>query len=352
MEIEIISSYYGAISRITDPTYHISVIGEDGKLLVANWKEMCRRSANNGASGIREMPFWLEKEQDHIFAPYIYIKGKFDLERFNSVYFENLRQMVDIANSYNMKFYFSLYEACNIKERNNLRNFVPWTNNLQGLKNAWFDQDADKYREIWENRILQLFEGKNVGYELCNEPLDANFKHSGFISYQRLINCGIPDEDIIMGVEWNTQGYRDFRIPFLETYGSPWWEKQKLKWFSTLHNLSEKTFEILNAQECNTHRFWLSVDGRQPKPDQSWWKNSLRNFFKAVSAAPFKNKYAFETMHKKDGDDFDDARGISEIVFEVTGSYPPNFNKFRVSQGKIGGGNDPGDRRRLDRNIN
>ncbi|NIM16270.1 MAG: hypothetical protein GTO45_30100 [Candidatus Aminicenantes bacterium] len=350
MDIEIISSYYGAISRIMDSEYHISVIGEDGKLLGDDWKEMCRRTANNGASGMREMPFWLEKQQDHIFAPYIFTDGKFDLNQFNPLYFENLRKMVDIANSYNLKFYFSLYEACNIKERYGKRDFVPWTNNVQGLRNAWYKRDADDYREAWENKILETFEGKNVGYELCNEPLDMDFQHSGFETYKRLISRDVPDEDIVMGVEWDTREYRNFREPFLETYHDHWWNKQKHKWFSTVHNLSAKTFEKLSLQEGHTRRFWLSADGWHPKPNQIWWENSLRDFFRTVPTAPFKNKYAFETMHKKDEDDFDDARGISEIINEVTGSYPPNFDKFKDDGGNGGdGGRGPRRRRHEDR---
>jgi hypothetical protein len=103
MNIEIISSYCGAISRISDPSYHISVIGEDGKLLEDKWTELCRRSANNGAAGIREKPFRLEKTGDHIFAPYKYVKGKYDLVQFNPVYFQNLRRMVEVSQKRSMK---------------------------------------------------------------------------------------------------------------------------------------------------------------------------------------------------------------------------------------------------------
>jgi hypothetical protein len=108
MNIEIISSYFGAISRISDPSFHISVIGEDGNLQEEKWSELCRRSANNSATGMREMPIWLEKTGDHIFAPYVVVNGKYDLNQFNPVYFQNLGKIVEISNDYNLKFYFSL----------------------------------------------------------------------------------------------------------------------------------------------------------------------------------------------------------------------------------------------------
>jgi hypothetical protein len=289
---------------------------------------MCRRSANNGASGMREMPFWMEKVQDHIFAPYVYVNGKYDLSQFNPVYFQNLRRMVEIANTYNLKFYFSLYEHCNITKRNKSQEFVPWTNNLQGLKDAWYGKDADPFRKAWENKIFETFSGLKVGYELCNEPVGLGIVHSGFESYKHLKSKCIPDEDIVMGVRWDTTEYRKFRAPFLEEYGDQWWKKQKHKWFSTVHHVDKSTFERLNQQEGHTRRFWLSKDGWHPKPNKDWWKKSLIDFFKVVPTAPFKNRYAFEAMHKKDEDDFDDARGISDAIYEVTGDYPPNYNKF------------------------
>ncbi len=328
MNIEIISSFFGAISRISDPSFHISVIGENGNLQEEKWSEMCRRSANNGATGMREMPFWVEKAQDHIFVPYVYVNGKYDLNQFNPIYFENLRRMVEIANTYNLKFYLSLYEQCNITKRNKSREFIHWTNNVQGLKDAWYGKDADPFREAWENKILETFSGLNVGYELCNEPVDEEFPHSGFETYKHLIKKGIPDEDILMGVMWDTREYRKFRKPFLEKYGDKWWGKQKHRWFSTVHGVDEKTFETLNQQEGHTRRFWLSSDGIHPKHDREWWEENLINFFKVVPTAPFKNRYAFEAMHKKDEDDFDDARGISEAIYEVTGNYPTNLGKF------------------------
>ena len=328
MNIEIISSYCGAISRISHPSYHISVIGEDGKLLEDQWSELCRRSANNGAAGMREVPFRLEKTGDHIFAPYKYVKGKYDLDQFNPVYFQNLRRMVEITNTYNLTFYVSLYDRCNIDRSNKKTGFVPWTNNHQGLDDAWYGRDADPFREAWENKIIELFKGLNVGYELCNEPVGLGIVHSGFETYKLLNKKGIPDENIIMGVSWGTREYRKFRQPFLEKYGESWWAKQKHKWFSTVHNIDESTFETLNRQEGHTRRFWLSTDGRHPKPGREWWEESLIDFFKVVPTAPFKNKYAFETVHQKDEDDFDGARGISEAIHEVTGNYPPNYNKF------------------------
>jgi hypothetical protein len=155
--------------------------------------------------------------------------------------------------------------------------------------------------------------------------------HPGFETYKHLKSKGIRDEDIVMGVRWNSnkgREYRKFRAPFLEEYGEQWWKKQKHKWFSTVHHVDKSIFERLNQQEGHTRRFWLSTDGWHPKRNKDWWKRSLVDFFKVVPTAPFKNRYAFEAMHKKDEDDFDDARGISEAIYEVTGNYPPNYNKF------------------------
>lgn len=199
MDIEIIGSFYGAMSRISNPTTHISVIGEDGRLIDHKWAGMCRRMANNGATGLREMPFWLEKYEDHIFAPFFFEDGTFNLARFNPLYFENLRRMAEIANRFNLKFYLSLYEHCNTRKKNNLRPFVPWTNSRQNLKNAWYGSDADGYRRNWERKVFETLDGLKVGYELCNEP-EGDFTRFLLITYLHAVEAGIKDKDIIPGI--------------------------------------------------------------------------------------------------------------------------------------------------------
>lgn len=332
MDIEIISSYYGVISRISDPSYHISVIDENGRLQENVWKEMCRRTANNGATGMREMPFWLEKVEDYRFAPYVFANGVYNLDRFNPLYFENLRRIVEIANLYNLKFYFSIYDDCNIRTRNNLAQFVPWTNCVQRLRHAWYLKDADPFRNAWEEKIVrETLVNLNVGYELCNEPLNKDFEYQGFKTYEHLVQMGVSDRDIVMGVAWETEEYRAFRDNFLEDekkYGEKWWDKQKNVWLSTVHNLDDDVFNKLSEQEGHTRRFWLSVDGIQPKPDKNWWKDRLTKFFNVVPTAPFKNNYAFETMHKNDRDDFDDVCGIVDAVYQHINTYPPNYEKY------------------------
>lgn len=332
MDIEIISSYYGVISRIGDPAVKISVIGEDGRLMEDRWSEMCRRTADNGAAGIREMPFWLVRHEDHVFAPYCFGNGTYDLDRFNPLYFQNLRRVAEIANRFSLKFYLSIYEHCNIRPRNGKREFVPWTNCKQRLSDAWYGEDAAPYRDAWERKVLSVLDGLNAGYELCNEP-DGDFERFLMLTYKHLSALGVKDNDILTGVEFSlddnkNRRYRQFKKLLKDTYGVDWYHKQKHIWFTVIHNMSPADWKELELQEGHTRRFWLSVDGLHPKPGKEWWKRYVETFLTNAPKAPFKNKYAFETMHKRDEDDFDDVLGIVEAVHNVTGEYPPNYRRF------------------------
>jgi hypothetical protein len=326
--IEIVSSYFGAISRIYDSKYDISVIDENMNLEVEKWKEMCRRVANNGASAIRMMPYWPpEKEEDVGYMPYVYRDGKFDLKMFNEKYFSILAEMVEIANSYNMRVYFSMYEACGM--RKDFRQYNPWYNNHQIIQDFRHTGPTfDKCRASWEQKIYTLLEGRNVGYEICNEP--GYGPEALFRVYEGMLKSGIPDTDIVMGVRWDHQLYRVFKNLIVEKYGVEKWAKKKHLIFSTIHHISGETFlEVLNLQEGHTRRYWLSADGLHPKPTAAWWEKMLLEFFKIVPTAPFKNRYAFETMHKiPSEDDFDSALGISRAVYQYTGKWPVNYGKF------------------------
>ncbi|UCH93625.1 MAG: hypothetical protein JSV88_25600 [Candidatus Aminicenantes bacterium] len=323
--IEIVSSYFGAISRISDPVYKISVIDENMELREKLWREMCRRVANNGASAIRMMPFWPpEKEQDVGYMPFVWEEGKYNLDKMRESYFTRLRKMVKIANEY-LKVYFSLYEACGMRKE--FRMFNPWYNNHNNMQDfRRLGLYADKYRGNWERKILITLGGLNVGYELCNEPkfgAEAMFK-----VYKRLRRWKISDENIIMGIEWNTPTYREWRNLIIERWGEEAWVEKKHILFSTVHGLTADIFSDLYLQEGHTRRFWLSVDGLHPKPDADWWEQELLKFFDEVPTAAFKNRYACEAMHKKTEDDFDSAKGISEAIFKHTGKWPKNYGKF------------------------
>jgi hypothetical protein len=327
-QIEIVSSYFGAISRISDPKYDISVIKDDMTVDTEKWREMCRRVSNNGASAIRMMPFWPpEKESDIGYMPYAYLKGKFDLNVFNEKYFQNLTQMVKIANSYGLRVYFSMYEACGM--RNEYRQYNPWYNNHQQVQDfRHIGPVVDDCRANWEQKIYKTLEPYVVYYEICNEPKwgeEALFK-----VYKRMLRQGIQDTNIVMGVEWDTTVYRQFRNLVLEKYGEEALIQKKHLMFSVIHGITEDILlKTLAEQEGHRRRYWLSPDGLHPKPTAKWWEEKLTAFFKLVPTAAFKNMYAIETMHKiPSEDDFDSAVGISKAIFKHTGKWPKNYGKF------------------------
>lgn len=326
--IKIFSSYYGAISRINDPAYNISVIDNNSALDVEKWSEMCRRVANNGANSIREMCYWIEKPTDRDFSPYYFNNGKYYLDNFNQRYFDNLRKMVLIANAYNLTFYFSLYESCGMKPKT--RNVNPWY--LNHNKVTHFNQrKAAQYRIMWENKVLETLSGLKVGYELCNEPT-VDEKDLLFTTFKRLRLRDVAFPEIILGVENETRPYRKFRNLIIEEFGEEEYNKKiKHESFSSIHNVSEKTFKHLELQEGHTRRYFISADGTHPKRNKIWWQTQLTEFFEEVPTAAFRNEYGFEAMHKRMEDDFDSVLGIVEALNHITNRYPENYGRYPVT---------------------
>lgn len=322
--IEIVASYFGSISRIKDPHFQISVINSDHTLNIGKWSEMCRRAAHNGASAIREMCYWLENHYDYHFAPYLMEGGKYRLDHFNPQYFKTLRTMAEIANLYNLKFYFSLYDACGLKRQ--VRNFNPWYSNHNRVSH-FTQARAQRFRLLWVEKVFETLDCLNVGYELCNEPPtgSADMLHATF---QHLQRKRVPYCEIIMGAEWDKATYRKFRKRVIKEMGEKEWNIIKHHSFSTIHNVSRETFEKLSLQEGHTRRFFISADGTHPKRSRAWWQTELKDFFKKVPTAAHKNKYAFEAMHKNRDDDFDSVLGIVHAIQRRTGKYPENYRKF------------------------
>jgi hypothetical protein len=334
--IQIISSYLGAISRISDPSYHISVIKNDNKLDKQKWNEMCRRIANNGALGMREFPFWSEKIEDAGFLPWKLVekngKKSFDLDQFNDIYFDNLSDMVEIANKYKMEFFLSLYDNCGIKK---LSDYNPWTNNIQGLKDFYVaNTDKNiKYLKKWEDEVLNTLTDLNVSYEICNEPRIGG-EQFVYDASCRLREKDVSSSNILTGINYDlfnqNKSYTIFKRILKEKEGEAAYDALKKEWSTCVHNLNDDIFEELKKQKGHTRRFWLSTDGVHPKPDKNWWKKNLKNILPKIGDHAHARWWAFETIHKNDDDDFDSALGIAEplidagYISDIIGDYPIN----------------------------
>lgn len=316
--IEIVGSVFGAMG---DPGQwsEFSCIQDDGHLEEERFAYFMRTFANDGASATREIPFLVD-DRGHIrqvnYMPFHFDekKCKYDLNRFNPVYFNNLRRMATIANRFGMRFYFSIFDRCH-----GLMPHSPWRLNLQDI-DGWYDKKARPYLKTWVLQIIATLRDNVYGIELENEPRDPGFAISGVETMKILKHHGVNDHHILTGIEFmppDNHYYRSFKKE-LRKAGL----YQKKRQFSVVHNVTEHLLEEYKHVQKHTRRYWFSDDGRKPKHNAEWWERHLTKFFsyrRPLRNQAFKKKFAFEHLYRFKDDDIHGVLGIARAYYNATG---------------------------------
>lgn len=335
MSITIVGSYFASISNFRgewERCHQISVLDEYGVLNTSKWRMLCSRIANDGASATRQIPFWSTCEEDHTWMPYHYENGTFDLSRFRSKYFDNLREMAKIANSYNLVFIFSLYDHCHTKNKHVLRAWNPWCNNRQDLENDFYGPDASVYRREWEKRVYKALAGLRVQYEICNEPGGDCYR---FITdtFAHLEQNGVRPDSVICGLEYRFDRdrngrYNDFIKALKKEKGALYTGALEKTWLTAVHGFKEDDFRELKKRGTSGMRFYLSDDGNSPKHDREWFYRNYSQYFRDCPDEAFENRCYIECMFKTVNDDFRAVRGVSRALIEQKGIFPGNWGKY------------------------
>ncbi len=302
IKIEALSSSIGSISRVSDPRYQASAINMEGNLMSDKWAENCRRCADNGATGLRESPYVIENLEDNVFAPYVLDKTSnlYDLGAFNQRYFDNLREMAEIANKYNLTFYFTLYE--NPAEL--YKDMDPWLKNRQEFS-TFTAPEASYYRLLWEKKVIATLENLNVAYVL-NLPPDVSIQ-----TFRHLYNNGINPDDVIIYLPGSSKLPRQY-------------QKLKKKLF-TYHVLGQDSSELTGLSN-GTSIFVTSIGDH--KPNEIQWQEITYKIMARSKNILSTSRYIFEVVHSKKGDDYNAVRGISAGIYKMTGNYTANYTKF------------------------
>jgi hypothetical protein len=109
-----------------------------------------RRLGESGVDYIRLFPFW-----GGMLLPYRKgMSGKFNLDLWNNVYFDELERVVRTAYRYRMGIYFDFFDHCGTKGDN--RYWNPWYSNQNGV-NGIYDTSfkAEQYRIEWIKRAIE-----------------------------------------------------------------------------------------------------------------------------------------------------------------------------------------------------
>jgi len=352
-------SIFGAIS---DPNQwgEFSCLNRDGTLDIEKYSNYIREFANMGCNSTREIPYLITdknykgSKKQRNFLPFIFENGKYNLDKFNQVFFDNLKEMIKSAYRHNMSFQVVIFDRCHGLQKNS-----PWLLNNKNIKN-WYDWNT--YSKDYTIKVLDTLkelkkEIPNVDLliELENEPHLTGFCKSGIETMKLLKEYGYKDNQIELGVsyipnkiEFNENGslklghlFEKFKKSMRKSDPPLYDGTQKADYFSTIHdfgNNSKKVDEICKAV-THTRRLSLSNDGQKPKADKTWWYDTLEPIFETmkISNLGMKNQklWKFEALYrgKLDGtsslrDKIDGISGLSEAYKKVFGTYPANYGKF------------------------
>jgi len=169
------------------------------------WETWCRETANAGGNGIRILPYspWNYPSGavpiERLFNPYLLdqMSGKWNLDRWNNVWFLALGEMVRIADLYNLKIWLALFDNC--QTHHGCERVAPWWTNIQGVR-GYYD---DLPRALkFANEVVDLV-GNRINYELINEGEERG-NMVGAVKwnvavFDKLIAKGIKPETICWG---------------------------------------------------------------------------------------------------------------------------------------------------------
>lgn len=145
------------------------------------------------------------------YTPWTYLEtmNQWDLSSLESQYFANLKRICEILNGKGLSLIFSIYDRCHWDHGGRIPH-SPWLWNVNGITTFWNTRNT-KFNDEYEGRVLTALKGKDVYYELVNEPRQNNLNilvaFTGRL-YTKLLapRWGIPKNRIISGVEYFLDG--------------------------------------------------------------------------------------------------------------------------------------------------
>lgn len=366
------ASLFGAIAD-RNQWEQFSCIRENGTLDRRKYAEYMRIFANDGANATREIPFLVtDKDYDGTakqrnFLPFKWRDGKYDLAAPNPIYFENLKEMIKIANRHNMAFQVSIFDRCHSLNMPD----SPWNLNHQGIK-GYYDWNLlpvtehvfrliNAVRQADKELQAEGFPHIDILWELENEPVSNRFIESGTHAIQLLLEQGFRKDQI----EWGCYYLPGQSMPVVSYKGNGELERDRVfvhflislrkrglfvvdeknndnrNYFATIHNFGanpEVWQEMIEAVP-HSHRMSLSDDGEKVKPGADEWYHRLLPIFQSVGRRPHRRKnldrWKIEHLYRGDlqgksmfNDDMHGTVGISEAYFGAFKEWPENYNRF------------------------
>lgn len=362
----IFGSHLGNFEAASDPLW-LGWRGPDGRIDAKIADEDLRLAANAGAGATR------------LFKPTFELKigtNLWDVANFNSLEFEDAAKAIAICKKYNIEPWLTLWF--------NHSEPTPWKNNVQGLKDPYSSIPlSEAYIEMVVGKL-----GKDIYYEIICEPAykgngtSASYMKPGSSSYwlakmiEKLWALGVPPSHICYGAElvytydkatktFKVNSTRDMVGQAAEVVRvdlkAKGWSLQKINdnlnaGWQTQHNCGRAPEEVdgvtfpngYDNQFCiNTwlkpsalRRVLVSDDGAaqgkpyvsNPQPDGRWPRNTPLEGYTAAKGLlkyPRPLGLSIEVLgYKHNGEIYAQLREVSRAVFEATGFWPDNWQRF------------------------
>ena len=134
------------------------------------YRELMTRCSGAGVRLVRKMlwsPFGKTGSVKNMFSPYALSGEHFDLEKWNDWYWPIMRKMQAIDKSVNITNRYDIADNCDFAVGGNWYKYVPWKNNIQGIKTL-YQKEAWPYYEKLARKAVEMF-GKGQYYSTGNE---------------------------------------------------------------------------------------------------------------------------------------------------------------------------------------
>jgi len=354
---------YSNITAIS--TAYYGVFDQGKNLIKEKWEEFCRFAANEGANATRLLPyanFGLKRKKKAI-APYIFDDGKWDLTRWNARYFDQLVDMVKIANKYGLTVWFDLFDGCQFFKT--AKNYSPWYVNKQGIQHFMYSK---QHSIRWVRKVVPILKKYDVAFSFGNELTPTGGMQSArdwFVAIaEELKQLHIKTDRLMFGANPERGDYHNGEFIPKADYAT--WQKgdiqkvygedESLKVFRQVHKVGEpddissygQYFEqALQWWGDHPIAMWLSDDGAfhgdsdcdrdeeaeipEIRPSAKTWEDMFREIVKHKTTT-HKVKIIFAIEHLPSS--FDEKcqkqwfKAIRKIYKTKFGKFPINYKKY------------------------
>lgn len=348
---------------------------KDMRLNEDQFKAFIHQARKYGANRCRIFPYetkWV-KSADKMFSPYLWDSNfsKWDLDKYNEIYFEELDKIVEIAKLNNIRIMLSLFDNCQYhtapgSNRNPL--MAPWQNNVQGFANYFV---SFEYARRTAQKVYSRY-GNTMEYEICNEfsqikgysPQDCGAWAAKLADF--LIQSGCPERNICWGAlpvgkfvgdKWEVDTDRDLTVQASRYLSNMIDGRTGKKYRETLpqaqdlilctvHNIGIYPEDSDDEEKCvqmwgdaRTRWFLASDDGQSKgdsvkncEPDGTWRRGDYQQTYNTAKYILSKcggvdGKTSLESLPSNTAPDawLESIRGLADAYKNRYGKYPENY---------------------------